>query len=292
MVSAKECTYEKIYFSLWETGQRYGEFTQFRIIGKSHDDRLIPMLEVGKGDICIFCLSGLEEVKDGDMPLYLTKMMREYCRAYESGWIMGENYHVTQLLDQIRICFIPLLNPDGYEISTCGYGAIRNPIYRQMLKMQNRPLKEIDCNARGIKLRKNFPTNYYQKNRIGQEPASENETRAFIHILQEYRSAGLLLFGHAHGKIIYYKQEKSVPYNQKNYRMARHLQRCSGYHLEKGSAQNREMGSPEQFYAEVFRQPSLSIEIPQTDDEDFYREEVFMLPLEYIYSGHSIFSLT
>ena len=39
-------TYEKIYFALWELGQRYGNFVQFRVIGRSHDDRMIPMLEI------------------------------------------------------------------------------------------------------------------------------------------------------------------------------------------------------------------------------------------------------
>ncbi len=39
-------TYEKIYFALWELGQRYGNFVQFRVIGRSHDDRMIPMLRL------------------------------------------------------------------------------------------------------------------------------------------------------------------------------------------------------------------------------------------------------
>ncbi len=34
------------------------------------------------------------------------------------------------------ICFVPLLNPDGYEIYENDFFAIRNPIYRQMLRMQ------------------------------------------------------------------------------------------------------------------------------------------------------------
>ena len=56
-------TYEKIYFALWELGQRYGNFVQFRVIGRSHDDRMIPMLEIGKGDTCIICLSGKRRQK-------------------------------------------------------------------------------------------------------------------------------------------------------------------------------------------------------------------------------------
>ena len=38
-------TYEQIYYTLWELSQRYSQVTQFRVIGKSHDERMIPMLE-------------------------------------------------------------------------------------------------------------------------------------------------------------------------------------------------------------------------------------------------------
>ena len=198
---------------------------------------------------------------------------------------------VKKLLDRVKICFVPIVNPDAYEIAAYGYGAIRNPIYRQMLKMQDRPTEGFPCNARGIELKQNFPTNYYQRQKIHQEPASENETRALIGIFQEYKSAGLLTFGYSHGKIIYSRQEKGFAYNQRNYRLARYLQKCSGYRLEKGKTasgglgskgNNPDMGSPEQFYAEVIRQPSLAIEIPVSHRD--IMKEIRQLPLEYIYS--------
>ena len=70
-------TYEKIYFALWELGQRYGNFVQFRVIGRSHDDRMIPMLEIGKGDTCIICLSGVES-GDRNLPEYLLSIAKDY----------------------------------------------------------------------------------------------------------------------------------------------------------------------------------------------------------------------
>ncbi len=290
---AESCIYEKVYFALWEMGQRYSEFVQFRVIGRSHDDRMIPMFEIGKGERCIFCVSGLEG-GDGELPQYLLQAAKEYCQFYECGWIMGENYEVKKLLDRVKICAIPILNPDSYEISEKGYGAIRNPIYRQMLKMQDKPVDDYESNARGIDLRRNFPTNYYQRKKINQEPASENETRALINIFQEYSSEGLLTFSYSRGKIIYCRQEKGFAYNQRNYRLARHLQKCSGYRLEKGIAGGAmtrktgtkpDMGSPEQFYAEVIRQPSMAIEIPDYRKGEI--EELRMIPLEYIYSLNS-----
>lgn len=48
MDTVQDKTYEAIYYSLWEAARRYSSFTQFRVIGKSHDDRMIPMLEIGQ----------------------------------------------------------------------------------------------------------------------------------------------------------------------------------------------------------------------------------------------------
>ena len=53
-------TYEKLYYTLWELAGRYSGFCQFRAVGNSHDDRLIPMLEVGNGAQMIFCVAGID----------------------------------------------------------------------------------------------------------------------------------------------------------------------------------------------------------------------------------------
>lgn len=46
--------YENLYYELWETARRYRAIAQFRVIGNSHDERMIPMIEVGQGDQVIF----------------------------------------------------------------------------------------------------------------------------------------------------------------------------------------------------------------------------------------------
>lgn len=51
------CTYENIYYEMWEIAGRYTEIAQFQVIGKSHDDRMIPMVQIGKrcGDCFLYC---------------------------------------------------------------------------------------------------------------------------------------------------------------------------------------------------------------------------------------------
>lgn len=145
MDTVQDKTYEAIYYSLWEAARRYSSFTQFRVIGKSHDDRMIPMLEIGQGDACIFCVAGFSGT-DGQMTDRLTRMALELCRIYECNWTVDELYEVKKLLDQTRLCIIPVVNPDGYEICRKGYNTVRNPIFRQMLKMQDVPA----MNSRGM----------------------------------------------------------------------------------------------------------------------------------------------
>ena len=44
MPDTRSCTYEDLYYEMWEISQRYSQITQFRVIGKSHDERMIPMV--------------------------------------------------------------------------------------------------------------------------------------------------------------------------------------------------------------------------------------------------------
>ena len=297
MPDTRSCTYEDLYYEMWEMSQRYRQIAQFRIIGKSHDERMIPMIELGKGNSCIFCLSGLTG-PDRQTPKFLIRMIQEYTKAWESGWKIEEIYDVREALDKWRLCFIPLLNPDGYEIYERDFQAIRNPIYRQMLRMQEISAKEYTGNGRGIDLRKNFPTQYYQRRQVMQQPASENETKAMIRIFQEYPSSGLLSFNHFRNRILYFKQSRSFAANQKSYRLARHLQKCSSYYMDNLPAGQGDFsvagrpgsGSPEQFYAEICHKPSFRIETLREESEDKEEQrqneyrKIHTLPLEYLFS--------
>lgn len=300
MVLSEPFTYEKVYYTLWEAGQRYSQFAQFRVIGKSHDDRMIPMLEIGNGLEAVFCIAGANGT-DRWISTCLVKMIQEYCLAFESGWLIDDLYHIRELLEDIRLCFIPVINPDGLEICDKGFRVIRNPIYRQMLRMMETEPETFTGNARGINIRSDFPTSYYSRKRVHQEPASENETKALIRIFQEYKSLGLLSFCHRGKRIIYFHQPQALAYNQRSYRLARHLQKNSSYNLEKFSCEERRKkydensggGTPEQYYSEITKQPALMIESPDFGGNPQNKkdailnqsyQEIHTLPLEYISS--------
>ncbi|MDO5336320.1 MAG: M14 family zinc carboxypeptidase [Eubacteriales bacterium] len=290
----KSYGYEQIYNCLYELGERYGSFTEFRLLGMSHDGRKIPMLQIGKGEEVLFCTAGIHG-RERVNPVLLMKMSEEYCKAYERNWKIQDFYEVRALLDNVALCMIPLVNPDGYEIAGKGYGVIQNPIYRQMLRMKQLPYETWKGNARGVDINRNFPCSSYRRKWMMEEPASENETRALIRIMQEKESVGYLDF-HSRGKVIYYYRHAMSPlYNQRSYCMARHLQRLSRYRLARKDEEmlhQEDGGNSVQYYAEVRRTPAITVETlaeeaafpldPAFQKEAF--EEIHVLPLEYLFS--------
>lgn len=290
----QEYTYEQIYGHLYELGERYQKFCEFRLLGMSHDGRKIPMLKIGRGAEVLFCTAGIHG-RERINPVLLLKMAEEYCVAYESNWKIHDFYEVRPLLDQTALCVIPLVNPDGYEIAGKGFGVIQNPIYRQMLRMKEVPYEEWKGNARGVDINRNFPCASYRKQQVHEEPASENETRALIRIMQELKSVGYLDF-HSRGKVIYYyRQAMSPRFNQKSYRLARHLQKLSSYRLgrkEEEMKGPKEGGNSVQYYAEFLKHPAITVETIREDaafplssgyQKEAYRE-IHVLPLEYLFS--------
>lgn len=118
MPDTRSCTYEDLYYEMWEISQRYSQIAQFRVIGKSHDERMIPMVELGKGTNCIFCLSGLTGL-DRQTPMFLIRMMQEYVKAWESGWkksMKSEKFYKTGVYASYR-CSIPMVMKSIQEIS-------------------------------------------------------------------------------------------------------------------------------------------------------------------------------
>jgi g-D-glutamyl-meso-diaminopimelate peptidase len=227
-LSAQTDTYEQLYMSLWELGARYSSFTRFRVIGTSQDERMIPMLEIGTGQEVLLCISGIQGT-DYVLSAALVNMAMEYCRAWECNWSVEALYKVRSLFSEIRLCLIPMLNPDGLEIVLHGYQAIHSPICRQMLRMQETPHEEFRGNARGILLSHDFPSRTHAGNKSHGHAARvadlEPEVLALLSILREYDSVGLLTFQNSPKGCITYQKGRGYPLNHRSGRMARHMAR-------------------------------------------------------------------
>ena len=70
-------TYEELLRNLQESGAQYPDFTVYKEVGESHDERSIPMLRVGLGLDALILTAGIHG-KESINPVLLTRMAQEY----------------------------------------------------------------------------------------------------------------------------------------------------------------------------------------------------------------------
>lgn len=231
--------------------------------GNSCEGRPIYSVRVGTGKKTLICTGGVHG-RESVNPTVLVKMTKEYC-AY-----------VTKELQEYSILFLPLLNPDGYEIA----------LHKD---------KEWKYNAKKVDINRNFPCQSYRKQNPGDEPLSEAESQILAAVFRREDSIGYIDF-HSRGKEIYwYRAALDENYNCRQERIAHALCRCSGYRM--GTAED-EMpdeysgGNTVQYYSEHFHLPAITVETVDENasfplDGKWLQstwQEIRRIPLQYIKS--------
>lgn len=260
-------TYEMIEEKLLSLANTYPEILTCQVIGESYDNRNIYMAKLGKGSGVLFCTAGVHG-RETINPAILIKMMEEYGKAWVGRTLLDHQYPVYDLLREFSICFIPVVNPDGYEIAMSGFDAIRNPMLRQAQRIRRIPAENWKYNARGVDINRNFPCKSYIQQQYYEYPASEVETRALMEAFHKYPSVGYIDF-HSRGKIIYYyRQAMPFAYNQRSYRLARYLQKLSNYSLGKKEEEmisSLSGGNSVHYYSETVGCPAITVETVEED---------------------------
>ena len=254
-------SYQDICTSLQVLSECYSDFCLCRIVGTSQDDRMIHMLRMGFGQKNLICTAGVHG-RESVNPVLMLRMIEDYALAFRFRQKIGE-YDVAKLLRKYSICFIPVVNPDGYEIATTGFDIIENPIYRRMARERNISHENWKYNARGVDINRNFPCRSYVQQQLYEYPGSESETQMLMRVFRDYETAAYLDF-HSRGRIIYYYRN-AMPhtYNQRCRQYARALQHVSGYALgrkEEELLSTVSGGNSVHFYSELTGNPAITVE--------------------------------
>jgi len=251
-------------------------------IGCSHDERLIYGVWMGKSEKCLICTAGVHG-RESINPVLMVRMIEEYCNAWKSGDELF-SFSIRKLLMTYSILFIPLVNPDGYDIAMGGFDKIRNPLLRHVLKLKMVPSETWKCNARGIDINRNFPCDSFNISVHNKESASEYETKALIETFQSFpNSVGYIDF-HSRGRIIYYyRNAMPASYNREGRKLAKKLQLITGYELGKKSDEFETRlsgGNSVNYYSETFQKPALTVET--VEDEATFPMKVSYQPGTYL----------
>lgn len=291
-------SYDKLIEDAQELSKQYKKILDYVTIGKSHDNRDIVLLKLGKGNKYMVCCAGVH-ARETVNPVVLLRIIEFYAETYtgykqQKSLIMNKLYNpsknliseyermlygtcIYELLQTYTILFVPLLNPDGYMISLEGYDVIRNSNLRSLCQSKKLPYREWKFNARAVDINRNFPCRLWKQKFEGDYAASENETKVLIKLFHEYPSLGFLDF-HSRGKqIFYYRSQMPESYNKKLFNIANRLKKVTNYQLVPPQEEldvSDSGGNTVHYYSEYFRRPALTIE---TVDE----EAQFPLDISY-----------
>lgn len=286
--------------------KEYNSLIKYVTIGRSHDNRDIILLKLGRGrKHMLFCagVHGRESIN----PIALMGIIEYYARMYadylDNDGMQGlrdaiavpdkeksdysREYNATvlrrciaELLNTYTILFIPLLNPDGYMAALSGFDEIRDAALRAAIA-GDIPYREWKYNARGVDINRNFPSRLWKPKFKGDYAASEYETRALIYVFHHYRIKAFVDLHSRGNSIYYYRSRMPKIYNDRQLKLARRLNEITGYRLvppEEEIDAGDSGGNTVHYFSEHFNRPALTIETVE-DEAEFpldikYRMEV------------------
>lgn len=265
-------SYEQLKVECERLAKEYKGFIKKVSIGKSWDNRELPMLLLGYGKSCVLLTGGVHG-RESINPIVLLKMAERYGELTKNK-LSAQGVCFEQWFAENRLLIVPLLNPDGYEIALQGFGRIQNEKLRRECerKAALEQLKAVEWkyNGKGIDLNRNFPCKSWVSGFSGDIPASERETKALIEVFQKYSPQLYIDYHSRERTIYYYRNAKEAIYNERQKQLARKLSKLTGYKLKEPGMEivaGDRGGNTVHYASEYENCPAFTIETVREEEE-------------------------
>lgn len=304
----------------------YPEILHFEIIGYSQDSRPIYALimtadvkeSIEREDFNLYrqhyyIEAGTHSRETVNTPI-LIKVMEDYAKDYYDDSHIPE-FNLKAELSKAVIHFIPLVNPDGFDLVKFGIGSITTQKGRDLLSaVAISDYSDFKANIAGVDLNRNYPDEYYDPvtmkwiNKFqvyagsispydpsngyyaGPYGGSEPETRAVMNYVRKYDFRSFVSF-HSRGKYIDCgKYWFGVDYNKRSLDLARALHDINNYRLYAYSS-GKESGFFSDYAAAQTLKPVVTVETTLANlptHQSIYKEaydENYLLPLYAVKHG-------
>lgn len=259
---------ERVYRNIAELEAAYPELISTEVIGQSVMGRDITLVKLGKGKRKAVIVAGLHS-RENISVTFTMRCLEEYAEAYFSRRGYYGNYNIRKMLDDYTLYIVPLMNPDGLDISTNGEQPLYTTEQIDAAKYKN--------NANGVNLNRNFPFMWGysdEKNAVntttpdtasyaGSAEASEPETQAIMQLCLNNEFEWLLDM-HCRGHMIFY-QDKFNEVTQADNRLAARLAKNCDFTLNDRSTAYEVSGGLENWFRQEFGRPGICIELVKSN---------------------------
>lgn len=266
--SHKKYSYNEMSSDIKSLTQKYHGIVDYKVIGKTVDNRNIYDVILGNPDAkkTLLVVSTLH-AREYMASLLCMDQIEYYLEKY-NGRIKGKS--VKKLLDKICIHYIPMGNPDGVTISQYGIKKIRSAKLRKRLyRISRGSISQWKANARGVDLNRNYPVKFKVMGSpsgsgyTGKKGGSENETKAVIKLLKDLKKnhglKGVVNY-HAMGSIVFGSCNKGGAVKKNTTRMYRLARGITGY-SSSASYGGTSVGNLREYIVYKLNIPSITLEI-------------------------------
>ena len=228
----------------------------------------------------------------------LLKFMEELAQAAEDGGQLLDT-DARALLEQVRICTVPMVDPDGVDLVTGGIqpGQLQYAAAEEIAAaFPQIPFPEgWKANLLGVDLTLNYPAGWLRareikfsqgfdrpapRDYVGRAPLNQLETRALAGYT-EFADPELVLAFHSQGKVIYWQfADIPVPGARE---LGERMAQASGYALE-DTPENSSYAGYKDWFIQNFRRPGYTVEVgegenplPLSQFDEIYRANLPLL---------------
>lgn len=240
-------------------------------IGSSVMGRPIPAVRIGTGEkklLYVGCHHGAEHITSG----IILRFLEELCSLYGSD---KKIYGIDpgHIFNSRCIYMIPMLNPDGAELSVKGADK-KDVLYERLIKMnKSEDFSHWQANARGVDLNHNYDAGFSEYKALekelgcdfpcpsrysGEYPESEPETAAVCNFIRVLLPFHYLFSFHTQGEEIYSGYNGKEP--RGSVRAAQTLALNSGYTYTKPDSSSASYGGLKDWYIDKYSLPAFTVE--------------------------------
>ena len=214
-IFSNKYTYDILKNDINELCCIYNDILNYEILGKSYDNRNIYLFTLGNKNAkhTLFIQASMHG-REHMASILVMRHIELLCKNYYISEYKGLN--ISDILQNIKICIVPMSNPDGVDISINGAEVIREKtLFNNISKVieENKIHHEIwKSNARCVDLNRNFGCkwedsyNFNVKSFMeyrGEYPESEIESRLIANWTRENRP-DICISYHATGSELYW----------------------------------------------------------------------------------------